>query len=69
MPATIPTPSINITSSRGSMASASSSLNASSLNGSLRRSSLALGSFHSAQLRRPSFFAPFPYGQSPLQSE
>ncbi|KAF9215633.1 hypothetical protein CPC16_010316 [Podila verticillata] len=69
MPATIPTPSINITPSRGSMASASSSLNASSFNGSLRRSSLALGSFHSAQLRRPSFFAPFPYGQSPLQSD
>ncbi|KAF9204934.1 hypothetical protein BGZ49_004673 [Haplosporangium sp. Z 27] len=35
----------------------------------LRRPSLVLsvGSFHSAQLRRPSFFAPFPYGQSPQQ--
>ncbi|KAF8933023.1 hypothetical protein EDD21DRAFT_113199 [Dissophora ornata] len=37
----------------------------------LRRPSLVLsaGSFHSAQLRRPSFFAPFPYGQSPQQFE
>ncbi|GJJ75734.1 transcription factor SFP1 [Entomortierella parvispora] len=37
----------------------------------LRRPSLVLsvGSFHSAQLRRPSFFAPFPYGQSPQQSD
>ncbi|KAG0035291.1 hypothetical protein BGZ81_010606 [Podila clonocystis] len=69
MPATVPTPSINIISSRGSNTSAASSLNPSSLNGSLRRSSLALGSFHSAQLRRPSFFAPFPYNQSPLQSD
>ncbi|KAF9419433.1 Transcriptional regulator of ribosomal biogenesis proteins [Podila epigama] len=35
----------------------------------LRRPSLVLsvGSFHSAQLRRPSFFAPFPYSQSPQQ--
>ncbi|KAF9278622.1 Transcriptional regulator of ribosomal biogenesis proteins [Linnemannia elongata] len=37
----------------------------------LRRPSLVLsiGSFHSAQLRRPSFFAPFPYSQSPQLSD
>ncbi|KAG0347860.1 Transcriptional regulator of ribosomal biogenesis protein [Podila humilis] len=37
----------------------------------LRRPSLVLsvGSFHAAQLRRPSFFAPFPYSQSPQQSD
>ncbi|KAG9322527.1 hypothetical protein KVV02_003039 [Mortierella alpina] len=37
----------------------------------LRRPSLVLsvGSFHSAQLRRPSFFAPFPYSQSPQHSD
>ncbi|KAG0233257.1 hypothetical protein BGX31_004875, partial [Mortierella sp. GBA43] len=35
----------------------------------LRRPSLvvSMGSFHSAQLRRSSFFASFPYGQSPHQ--
>ncbi|GJJ78525.1 transcription factor SFP1 [Entomortierella parvispora] len=34
----------------------------------LRRPSL-VHSFHSAQLRRPSFFAPFPYSQSPQHSD
>ncbi|KAF9112534.1 hypothetical protein BGX27_003213 [Mortierella sp. AM989] len=100
MPATIPTPSINITASSSSSSApptrqhasgtpiASGSLThghptlSSSVLGSspfsaealaaataLRRPSLVLsvGSFHSAQLRRPSFFAPFPYGQSPQQ--
>ncbi|KAF9428109.1 Transcriptional regulator of ribosomal biogenesis proteins [Podila epigama] len=71
MPSTVPTPSINITQSRSSLAgSASSSFSGSfSASTSFRRQSLALGSFHSAQLRRPSFFAPFPYSQSPYQTD
>ncbi|KAF9358424.1 hypothetical protein BGX26_001769 [Mortierella sp. AD094] len=66
MPATIPTPSINITPTQGSN-SAASSFGASSF----RRPSIApsAGSFHAAQLRRSSFFAPFPYSQSPQFSD
>ncbi|KAI7818499.1 hypothetical protein BC939DRAFT_290830 [Gamsiella multidivaricata] len=63
MPATVP--SINIIPTQGpnGQNSAASSFGASSL----RRQSLAhsFGSFHSAQLRRSSVFAPFPYSQSP----
>ncbi|KAF9116174.1 hypothetical protein BGX27_004514 [Mortierella sp. AM989] len=66
MPSTIPTPSINITPTQGSNTSAASSYGASSF----CRSSIApSGSFHSAQLRRSSFFAPFPYSQSPQYSD
>ncbi|KAF9966677.1 Transcriptional regulator of ribosomal biogenesis protein [Mortierella alpina] len=72
MPAAIPTPSISITQTPASHSHAAHE-SSSSFSGSLafRRPSLALsvGSFHSAQLRRPSFFAPFPYSQSPQQSD
>ncbi|KAF9988534.1 hypothetical protein BGZ75_009197 [Mortierella antarctica] len=72
MPAAIPTPSISITQTPASHSHAAHE-SSSSLGGSLafRRPSLALsvGSFHSAQLRRPSFFAPFPYSQSPQHSD
>ncbi|KAF9161945.1 hypothetical protein DFQ26_004017 [Actinomortierella ambigua] len=51
----------------------SSSINASNFAAAVtfRRPSLAVsaGSFHAAQLRRPSFFAPFPYSMSPHQSD
>ncbi|KAF9904751.1 hypothetical protein BX616_001212 [Lobosporangium transversale] len=109
MPATIPTPSINIASSSSNphhhsttntnVSGTPTGVNSGSVSGSgslthgypmhsssllasspfspealaaataLRRPSLVLsvGSFHSAQLRRSSFFAPFPYGQSPQQ--
>ncbi|KAF9903200.1 hypothetical protein EC991_004066 [Linnemannia zychae] len=103
MPASIPTPSINISASSSAAnnprhhhnhnnntstastltnsfhgqgfpslsnsGAASSPFNPEALAAAtaLRRPSLVLsiGSFHSAQLRRPSFFAPFPYSQSP----
>ncbi|KAF9123139.1 Transcriptional regulator of ribosomal biogenesis proteins [Linnemannia schmuckeri] len=111
MPASIPTPSINISANSSSSANnnnsrynnhnnhsstastpfgssfhgqggfpslsnssaASSPFNPEALAAAtaLRRPSLVLsiGSFHSAQLRRPSFFAPFPYSQSPQLSD
>ncbi|KAG0218123.1 Transcriptional regulator of ribosomal biogenesis protein [Mortierella sp. NVP41] len=103
MPASIPTPSINISASSSSANnprhhnhSTASTLGGTSFHGhgypslsnsvaasspfnpevlaaatALRRPSLVLsiGSFHSAQLRRPSFFAPFPYSQSPQLSD
>ncbi|KAG0239429.1 hypothetical protein BGW41_007693 [Actinomortierella wolfii] len=51
----------------------SSSINASNFAAAVtfRRPSLAVsaGSFHAAQLRRPSFFAPFPYNMSPQHSD
>ncbi|KAI1315959.1 hypothetical protein EDD11_010598 [Mortierella claussenii] len=72
MPATIPTPSININLAHGSARSGQSPASSFGTS-SLRRQSLALSfgssSFHSAQLRRPSFFAPFPYSQSPQFSD
>ncbi|KAF9564862.1 hypothetical protein EC968_004391 [Mortierella alpina] len=70
MPAAIPTPSISITQPTASHSHAAHE--SSSFSGAaFRRPSLALsvGSFHSAQLRRPSFFAPFPYSQSPQHSD
>ncbi|KAF9184299.1 hypothetical protein BGZ51_003413 [Haplosporangium sp. Z 767] len=55
MPATVPTPSISISHTHTG-------------HDTHRRPSL-VGSFHSAQLRRPSFFAPFPYSHSPQYSD
>ncbi|KAG0275725.1 hypothetical protein BGZ95_008436 [Linnemannia exigua] len=69
MPATIPSPAINITAAPATpipvVLASSPSFN------SLRRPSLALsvGSFHAAQLRRPSFFSPLPYSHSPQYSD
>ncbi|KAF9899538.1 hypothetical protein BX616_002967 [Lobosporangium transversale] len=70
MPAPIPTPNINITSTNvhcDEHSSAASSFGASSL----RRQSLALSfnSFHASQLRRSSFLSPFSYSQSPQFSD
>ncbi|KAF9930955.1 hypothetical protein FBU30_011064 [Linnemannia zychae] len=69
MPATVPSPAINITPASTSPIPTLSS--SPSCNLTLRRSSLALsvGSFHAAQLRRPSFFSPLPYSQSPQYSD
>ncbi|KAG0203811.1 hypothetical protein BGX28_004052 [Mortierella sp. GBA30] len=74
MPAAVPTPSICITQTAAnhSHSNLDSSFSSSLANPvAFRRSSLAFsaGSFHSAQLRRPSFFAPFSYSQSPQHSD
>ncbi|KAF9084265.1 hypothetical protein BGX23_010678 [Mortierella sp. AD031] len=67
MPATV-SPTINITAPCSSAVAIPSSP---SLNSALRRPSVALsvGSFHAAQLRRPSFFSPLPYSHSPQYSD
>ncbi|KAF9303845.1 Transcriptional regulator of ribosomal biogenesis proteins [Mortierella antarctica] len=78
----VPTPNINISSNGGNSFGQNHHLGTSISNSpfnpttlaaaaALRRPSLVLsaGSFHSAQLRRASFFAPFPYSQSPQQAE
>ncbi|KAF9317050.1 Transcriptional regulator of ribosomal biogenesis proteins [Podila horticola] len=83
MPTMVPTPNINISSNGGSSFGQNNHHLGTSISNSpfnpttlaaaaaLRRPSLVLsaGSFHSAQLRRASFFAPFPYSQSPQQTE
>ncbi|KAF9372584.1 Transcriptional regulator of ribosomal biogenesis proteins [Podila verticillata] len=78
----VPTPNINISSNAGTSFGNNHHLGTSISNSpfnpttlaaaaALRRPSLVLsaGSFHSAQLRRASFFAPFPYSQSPQHTE
>ncbi|KAF9129955.1 hypothetical protein BGW39_003611 [Mortierella sp. 14UC] len=69
MPATIPSPAINITAAPATPIPILAS--SPSFNSALRRPSLALsvGSFHAAQLRRPSFFSPLPYTNSPQYSD
>ncbi|KAK3817069.1 MAG: hypothetical protein JOS17DRAFT_394227 [Linnemannia elongata] len=71
MPSTVSSPAINITVAPAipiPVLASSPSFNPSS---ALRRPSLALsvGSFHAAQLRRPSFFSPLPYSHSPQYSD
>ncbi|KAF9902554.1 hypothetical protein EC991_004806 [Linnemannia zychae] len=69
MPATVPSPAINITAAPATPIPVLAS--SPSFNSALRRPSLALsvGSFHAAQLRRPSFFSPLPYSHSPQYSD
>ncbi|KAF8942549.1 hypothetical protein BGZ47_006367 [Haplosporangium gracile] len=69
MPSTVSSPAINITAAPATPIPVLAS--SPSFNSALRRPSLALsvGSFHAAQLRRPSFFSPLPYSHSPQYSD